>query len=90
MTDDAELLRQYAQSGSERAFADLVARHLPVVYSAALRQVHGDAALAEDVAQTVFIDLARKASSLLDRELLAGWLYTSSPLDLAGGILQFD
>src|ERR1035437_1381072 len=80
MTDDAELLRQYAQSGSETAFAELVSRHLPLVYSAALRQVRGDEALAKDVAQTVFIDLARKASSLLGRELLAGWLYTSARL----------
>ena len=37
MTDDAELLRQYAQSGSETAFADLVARHLPLVYSVPIR-----------------------------------------------------
>lgn len=80
MTDDAELLRQYAHSGSETAFAELVSRHLPLVYSAALRQVRGDEALAKDVAQTVFIDLARKASSLLGRELLAGWLYTSARL----------
>ena len=68
MTDDAELLRQYAQSGSETAFADLVGRYLPLVYAAALRRVGGDEALAKDVAQTVFIDLARKASSLLGRE----------------------
>jgi RNA polymerase sigma factor (sigma-70 family) len=80
MSEDAELLRQYAQSGSETAFAELVGRHLPLVYAAALRQGNGDEALAKDVAQTVFIDLARKASSLLDRELLTGWLYTSTRL----------
>ena len=80
MSEDAELLRQYAQSGSETAFAELVGRHLPLVYAAALRQGNGDEALAKDVAQTVFIDLARKANSLLGRELLAGWLYTSTRL----------
>ena len=80
MSEDAELLRQYAQSGSETAFAELVGRHLPLVYATALRQGCSDGALAKDVAQTVFIDLARKASSLLGRELLAGWLYTSTRL----------
>ena len=80
MSEDAELLRQYAQSGSETAFAELVCRYLPLVYATALRQGCGDEALAKDVAQTVFIDLARKASSLLGRELLAGWLHTSTRL----------
>ena len=80
MSEDAELLRQYAQSGSETAFAELVGGHLPLVYATALRQGCSDGALAKDVAQTVFIDLARKASSLLGRELLAGWLYTSTRL----------
>lgn len=80
MTEDAELLRQYAQNGSETAFTELVGQCLPLVYAAALRQVCGDEALAKDVAQSVFIDLARKAGSLLDRKLLAGWLYTSTRL----------
>jgi hypothetical protein len=65
MTDDAQLLRQYVQSGSEDAFAELVQRHLPVVYASALRQTDGDVELAKDICQTVFIDLARKGRSLL-------------------------
>jgi RNA polymerase sigma factor (sigma-70 family) len=80
MTEDTELLRQYAQSGSETAFTELVQECMPLVYSAALRMVRGDETLAKDVAQTVFIDLARKAGSLLDREVLAGWLYASARL----------
>ena len=78
MMNDAELLRLYAKAGSESAFTGLVRRHLPLVYSAALRQVQGNEALAQDVAQSVFIDLARKASSLASREVLAGWLYCST------------
>ena len=41
MSEDAELLRQYAQSGFETAFAELVSRYLPLVYSSARRQTGG-------------------------------------------------
>jgi len=78
MTPDSELLRQFARTHSEAAFAELVRRHVNLVYSAALRQVNGDAHLAQDVAQTVFTDLACKADSLARRESLTGWLYTSA------------
>ena len=39
MSEDAELLRRYADEKSEAAFAELVRRHLPLVYSVAFRQV---------------------------------------------------
>jgi hypothetical protein len=78
MTPDCELLRQYARTRSEAAFAELVQRHVNLVYSAARRQVNGDAHLAQDVAQMVFTDLARKAPSLCRRDTLTGWLYTSA------------
>ena len=73
---DDELLRRYAEEKSEDAFAELVRRHLDLVYSAALRQVNGDAHLAQDVAQMVFTELSRKAASLSHRPVLTGWLYT--------------
>jgi len=78
MKPDGELLRNYAEGKAEEAFAELVRRHLNLVYSAALRQVNGDVHLAQDVAQTVFTDLARKAAGLAQRPFLAGWLYTSA------------
>src|SRR5687767_9507186 len=75
---DSELLALYAETASEEAFSELVRRHLDLVYSAALRQVNGDTHLAQDVAQTVFTDLARKAAALSQRPVLTGWLYTST------------
>jgi RNA polymerase sigma factor (sigma-70 family) len=78
MTPDPELLRQFARTNSQDAFAELVKRHVNLVYSAALRQVNGDGHLAKDVSQMVFADLARKAGSLSRRETLTGWLYTSA------------
>ena len=78
MTEDAELLRRYAADRSEAAFAELVQRRLDLVYSVALRQVGGDAHLAQDVTQRVFADLARKAAKLSDRTVLSGWLYRSA------------
>ena len=78
MMDDAELLRRYAANRTEDDFAELVRRHVNLVYSAALRQVNGDAHLAQDVTQEVFTDLARKAASVASHRVLAGWLFTST------------
>jgi RNA polymerase sigma factor (sigma-70 family) len=78
MASDGTLLREYAQSGSEGAFAEIVRRHVDLVYSTALRAVGGDSHLAQDVSQGVFIDLARKAARLSDRSVLTGWLYKSA------------
>jgi RNA polymerase sigma factor (sigma-70 family) len=78
MTPDSELLRQFARTNSEAAFAELVKRHVNLVYSAALRQMNGDEHLSKDVAQMVFTDLARKAGSLSHHKTLSGWLYTSA------------
>jgi RNA polymerase sigma factor (sigma-70 family) len=76
--DDVALLRRYAEESSQSAFAELVRRHINLVYSAALRRVGGDAHLANDVAQQVFTALARSAQSLTSRATLAGWLYTTT------------
>ena len=78
MRGDASLLREFVDESSDVAFRELVLRRFDFVYGAALRQVGGDVHLAREVAQNVFIDLARKSRSLATRTNLAGWLYTST------------
>jgi RNA polymerase sigma factor (sigma-70 family) len=85
--DDMALVREYAASQSEPAFAELVARHLNFVYSSALRRT-GDAALAGDVAQAVFIILARKAGALGRKTVLTGWLYRAAQFAAADALKQ--
>ena len=72
--NDLDLLRQYGSHRAEDAFAELVRRHLGLVYSAALRQVRSPQ-LAEEVAQSVFTDLARDAGKLKPDTILTAWLY---------------
>ncbi len=67
MTSDSELLAAFARTNSGDDFAELVKRQVDLVYSAALRQLNGDTHLAQDVAQTVFADLARKAACAVTR-----------------------
>ena len=71
--DDYELLQAYAARRAEDAFNALTERYMGLVYSAAVRQT-GNPQAAEDVAQAVFLTLARKAGSISRKVVLAGWL----------------
>jgi len=75
--EDFELLHDYVAIQSETAFRTLVERHVDMVYATALRQV-GDAHLAEEATQAVFIALARKARGLSSSTILAGWLFRAA------------
>jgi RNA polymerase sigma factor (sigma-70 family) len=77
--DDGALLRQYAESQSDEAFAVLVARHVNLVYSVALRQA-GNPHHAEEITQAVFIILARKAGQLRHGKALSSWLFQTTRL----------
>jgi RNA polymerase sigma factor (sigma-70 family) len=75
--DDMALLREYAANNSETAFEELVSWRMNFVYSAALRQVR-DPHLAGEIAQAVFIILARKAGRISDKTVLTGWLFKTT------------
>src|SRR5258706_5113381 len=70
---DAQLLDDYIKKRSQAAFAELSRRYVNLVYSSALRQM-GDAHAAEDVAQAVFIVLARKAAGVDGDGIFSSWL----------------
>jgi RNA polymerase sigma factor (sigma-70 family) len=77
MRNDEELLRRYAAHQAEGDFAELVHRHLDMVWGAA-RRITNDDHLASDVAQTVFVDLSHKANQISEEVVLAGWLYRAA------------
>jgi RNA polymerase sigma factor (sigma-70 family) len=80
--NDHELLADFARSESETAFAELVARHVNLVYSAAQR-FSGSPQCAEEITQAVFIILARKAKNISGKIILSGWLYQTARLTAA-------
>ena len=83
--DDQQLLASFIHTGSESAFAALVARYMNLVYSAALRFT-GNPAHAQEITQAVFIVLVRKARELKHRRVLAGWLYQTTRLTAANSV----
>lgn len=76
--DDWQLLQNYVERNSEGAFHTLVARHIDMVHSSALRQLQNDSQLAEEVTQAVFILLARKAGSFREGIILPSWLFRTT------------
>lgn len=75
---DSALIRRYAEAREAAALDTLVARHLRLVFQAALRQLGGNGSLAEEVTQEVFVRLVRKAPALRDHTSLAGWLHSAT------------
>ena len=73
-SSDAELLARFVTHRDTEAFAGLVHRHGSMVLAVG-RRVSGDAHLAEDVFQAVFLVLARRASDVKPGNAVRGWLY---------------
>lgn len=77
--NDYELLQRYATQGDESAFAAIVERYLGKLYGVAFRRT-GDRLLAEEIVQDVFTALAKKASSMDTKTVLACWLHRAATL----------
>jgi len=75
--EDHELLAEYVQHGSEAAFTSLVQRYTDFVYASAMRQIQ-NRMFAEEVTQTVFLTLARKAHRIRGNVVLSGWLHCAT------------
>jgi RNA polymerase sigma factor (sigma-70 family) len=75
---DRQLLERFNERRcdpeGEAAFETLVARHGPMVLGVC-RHIVGDAQLAEDAFQAVFLVLAQKARTIGQPDLLGNWLY---------------
>jgi len=78
LPDDSELLRRFAADRSERAFAAFVKRRIGFVYGSALRRAAGNAHLAGDITQTVFLTASQKAPALARHANITGWLHTAT------------
>jgi RNA polymerase sigma factor (sigma-70 family) len=74
-TSDRVLIDRFAQARDERAFAELVERHGPLVHSVCRRLLR-DAATAADVFQATFLVLAQEAGRAKWRTTIGPWLYT--------------
>lgn len=72
MASDRSLLQRYFDRDDAAAFHELVEAHGGMVFGTA-RRVTRDAALAEDVTQETFLELARKGRTI--NESVGGWLH---------------
>jgi RNA polymerase sigma factor (sigma-70 family) len=71
---DGQLLDRFVSGRDAAAIEALVRRHAPMVWGT-VRRVLRDRHDAEDAFQATFLVLARKAASILPREMVANWLY---------------
>lgn len=74
LAEDGQLLERYVRQRDEKAFAELLSRHGPLVLGLC-RRLLGHVQDAEDVFQATFLVLASKAASIRKRESLSSWLY---------------
>ncbi len=73
VTDEALMLRY--QGGDRAAFTLLVKRHKTAIYNFVLRQIRSPA-LAEDIAQDVFVRVVQAAAEFRHSARFSTWIYT--------------
>jgi len=71
---EGQLLERFLDHRDDVAFAELIARHGPMVLDVCRRWLD-DPRDVEDAFQATFLILVRKAGSLRDRTALSSWLY---------------
>src|SRR5258708_27590715 len=72
--DDSRMLAALAGEPRGPAFAELLRRHGPMVFGVCWRMLGNDAD-ARDAFQDTFLRFVRRAGSIREARLLAGWLY---------------
>jgi len=77
MSDDGQLLRQFANTRDEACFKTVVGRYIGFVYAVSLRRLRNPHS-AQDATQAVFIALARKAAAVAEAPSVMGWLHRST------------
>ena len=79
---DETLLGDYARLGDERAFNQLVERHLGWIYGLASREIY-DFRLAEEISQNVFSALATAVHQRRNIGKVSSWLYGATRKQIA-------
>jgi RNA polymerase sigma factor (sigma-70 family) len=83
---DNDLLAAYTTRGEEQAFREFVQRHATWVLGVATRCA-GQAALGEDITQSVFSLVAQKAAALVaSNTVVAAWLHRTTLLTAANAV----
>jgi RNA polymerase sigma factor (sigma-70 family) len=77
---DFELLQVFAREGDQGAFADVVRQHINLVFATALRKLE-DHGAAQEIAQNVFVALARKAWRFARGDSVPAWLHKTTLLE---------
>ena len=86
-TEDQILLRKFVKTRDEAAFRGLVEKYTSLVFGVAMRRT-GRRDAAEEIVQTVFLILARKAGCLGRQRSLGAWLHRTATFESLKSLRQ--